>query len=318
MSNDAVAKIFAGAALTPREAPPPLAPSVPATVQPSGLTQVLDSALSDFPQQPFKAYTSEQMEMLRESIIQHGILTPLLVRPWQGGYQIISGHNRRAAARQAGYTSFPCVVRELTDDDALIAVIETNLRQREGLLPSEKAWAYRMKLEAIKRQGERTDLTSGQSDQKWSRDEMAEGLNDSSKQIQRYIRLTYLDPILLEAVDNQRLGLGVGGTLSYLSTKTQVDVYNFFTEHKHKIDQRLADTLRATPEEDLTPDKLASFLFPEVKKLKRVSVTMKPIRRFFPADATPKEIEKQIIEILAAHFGKEVLQHEEDNRREAV
>ena len=132
--------------------------------------------------------------------------------------------------------------------------------------------------------------------------EIGQEQGESYKTVQRYIRLTYLEKALLDAVDGERLGFGVGVTLSYLSTNSQVAVYHFFTGRKHRIDQRLADQLRALPEEELTPERLEEFLSPQDKRPRRVSVSMKPLRRYFPPEASPKEIEKEILKIVSDYF----------------
>ena len=156
--------------------------------------------LHPFANHPFKLYTEEKMREMVESIAKYGVLTPILVRPQANGegYEVVSGHNRVEAARLAGINEIPATIRQMDDETAIIAMIDSNLRQREKLFPSEKAFAYKMKLEAIKRQGERTDLTSGQLDQKLiqktSRDIVSSDAGESSKQIQRFIRLTELNP----------------------------------------------------------------------------------------------------------------------------
>ncbi len=161
--------------------------------------------ISGFPNHPFKVRQDESMMELVESVKTYGVLIPGLVRPKEdGGYEMVAGHRRKLASQLAGQAEMDCIVRELTDDEATIIMVDSNL-QREQLLPSEKAFAYKMKLDAMKRQGQRTDLTSGPVGQKYSRDELADNSPDSARQIQRYIRLTYLIPELLELVDNSVL-----------------------------------------------------------------------------------------------------------------
>ena len=163
------------------------------------------SEISNFPNHPFKVRMDSEMLELIDSVKQHGILLPALVRPKpEGGYEMVSGHRRKKAAELAGFTEIPCIVRNLDNDEAIIVMVDSNL-QRERVLPSEKAFAYKMKLDAMKRQGQRTDLTSGPVGQKSSRDELADSSPDSSRQIQRYIRLTNLIPELLDMVDNSVL-----------------------------------------------------------------------------------------------------------------
>ena len=165
------------------------------------------SLIDDFPNHPFKVLENEELKKLAESIYDTGVLVPTLVRPKANGrYEMISGHRRKKASEIAGIKTIPCIVRELTDDEATIIMVDSNL-QREKILPSEKAFAYKMKLDAISHQGSRSDLTYGQVGHKLkSRDIVAEGTDDSARQVQRYIRLTYLIPELLNFVDNAALG----------------------------------------------------------------------------------------------------------------
>ena len=165
------------------------------------------SLIDDFPNHPFKVLENEELKKLAESIYDTGVLVPTLVRPKADGrYEMISGHRRKKASEIAGIKTIPCIVRELTDDEATIIMVDSNL-QREKILPSEKAFAYKMKLDAISHQGSRSDLTYGQVGHKLkSRDIVAEGTDDSARQVQRYIRLTYLIPELLNFVDNAALG----------------------------------------------------------------------------------------------------------------
>jgi len=265
--------------------------------------------LRDFPPEkhPFKPYTAERLEALRQDIIERGIIQPLIVRPiGEFQYEIVSGHNRRTAAREAGYTVLPCVVRQLTDDEALLQMLSTNLQQRQDLLPSEKAFAYRMQMETLKHQGARTDLTSSQSGTRLRADEMmAEQAGESRNQIQRYIRLTNLIPALLDRVDDKQIGFTTGETLSYLVRESQQLVDNFFFgDRKLCVDQHTADRLRELENADvLTVEKLESeFLSPPVKPLKKVSVSMKPIRHWFSPTATEKEVQDTIVAALKLYF----------------
>lgn len=273
--------------------------------------------LMDEMEQPFRLYDgTPEMESLVEKIREQGIVERLIVRPsptTAGRYQIIAGRHRRRAAKQLGYTAVPCEIRNLTDDEATLQMIATNVDRREKLLPSERAWAYRMRLEALRRKaGRPTKENCGQIDHNLrSVDLVAEGADDSRKNVQRYIRLTYLLPELLELVDQERLGFGVGVSLSYLSEQSQRVVYHYFFEvnSKLKINGVTAEALRVAGErEELTDDVIHSILFPkskQVKPLKKVSVQMKSLRKFFPAELPPKEIEKQIIEIVTAYFERQ-------------
>lgn len=260
-------------------------------------------------EQPFRLYSDDAMEEMRKSIVAHGIIQRIIVRPspdTPGRWQIISGRNRRRGAKLAGYTMVPCEIRNLTDDEAKLQMVETNLRQREELLPSEKAWAYRIRLEALAHQGKRT---SDQIGQKLSVEAVADDTGDSKTQVQRYIRLTYLIQDLLDAVDDKSLGVSAGYDLSFLSLESQDAVYQyFFVNNKKTISGTLAGILREKGEKaPLTIERIEALLAPSSapKKLKKVSVPMKPLRKFFPVEATQKEIEEKIVEIVTAYFSEQ-------------
>lgn len=186
--------------------------------------------ISDFPNHPFKVKQDEAMAEMADSVKQYGVLVPALVRPKaDGGYEMVAGHRRKCAATLAGITEMPCIVRNLTDDEATIIMVDSNL-QRETILPSEKAFAYKMKLEAIKRQGQRSDLTSTPLEPKLkgsrSNEELAASSPDSRSQIQRYIRLTELIPPVLDMVDSGKIAFRPAVELSYLSKEQQQSLYD--------------------------------------------------------------------------------------------
>ncbi|MFR3919227.1 MAG: ParB/RepB/Spo0J family partition protein [Hominenteromicrobium sp.] len=186
--------------------------------------------ISDFPNHPFKVKQDEAMAEMADSVKQYGVLVPALVRPKaDGGYEMVAGHRRKCAATLAGITEMPCIVRNLTDDEATIIMVDSNL-QRETILPSEKAFAYKMKLEAIKRQGERTDLTSSPLDKKLkgltSAQQVSQKSGDSQPQIYRYIRLTELIPPMLDMVDSGKVAFRPAVELSYLSKEQQQSLYD--------------------------------------------------------------------------------------------
>ena len=186
--------------------------------------------ISDFPNHPFKVKQDEAMAEMVDSVKQYGVLVPALVRPKaDGGYEMVAGHRRKCAATLAGITEMPCIVRNLTDDEATIIMVDSNL-QRETILPSEKAFAYKMKLEAIKRQGERTDLTSSPLDKKLkgltSAQQVSQKSGDSQPQIYRYIRLTELIPSVLDMVDSGKIAFRPAVELSYLSKEQQQSLYD--------------------------------------------------------------------------------------------
>lgn len=313
-NGDILDKLFSGALDTAGAAAgaqPPVAPL-------SGLQELPIELLDDFStgmnRQPFRPYSQEDMEALRRDIVANGVIQPLIVRPrGEHRYEIISGHNRRTAARAAGYTVVPCLVRQLGDDEAIVQMISTNLQQRKELLPSEKAFAYRFQLEAMKRQGKRTDLTSGQLGQKLQKhssvDILAEQVDESRKQVQRYVRLTYLLPSLLELVDEKRMGLTVGVTLSFLCREAQAAVETYcFQEHSVYISQDLADRLREADASGkrLTPELLDELVRPSGKNLQKVTLPLKAVQRYFPEGVTQEEVERTVQQALKLYFaGKE-------------
>ena len=201
-----------------------------AAAQEDKITLLPLSELHDFPNHPFKVRDDEAMQETAESIRQYGVLVPAIVRPREGGgYEIIAGHRRRHGSELAGLSAMPCIVRQMDDDTATILMVDSNI-QRENILPSERAQAYKMKLEAIKRQGTRHDLTSDQLGQKLSgktsREVIAENSNDSPTQIQRYIRLTNLIPEILDMVDDGRIAFRPAVELSYLTEQEQSALYD--------------------------------------------------------------------------------------------
>lgn len=261
--------------------------------------------------QPFRAYTPEQLESLKQDIIQNGIIQPLIVRPiGKDRFEIISGHNRRTAAREAGYIVVPCIVREMSDEEAILQMVSTNLQQRKKLLPSEKAFAYRMQLEAMKRQAGRPPKENGGQDDPnsfkgKSRDILAEQVEESGKQISRYVRLTYLIPPLLDAVDQEKLGLTIGEPLSFLSPKRQEAVENFcFQQHSLYISQDMADRLREAGEagEDFTEETLEQLLHPAARNLRSVSLPMKKVQKYFPEGTPQTEIVRTVQQALKLYF----------------
>lgn len=271
--------------------------------------------LDDFPQSihPFRPASAERLELLKDDIVQHGILSPLLVRSVNGGrYQILAGHNRKRAALLAKYTSVPCIIKDGSDDEAINIMLSDNLMQRDDLLPSEKAFAYKLKLEAMRRrQGERTDLTSVPSGQKLgmtSRELLASNSPDSNTQIQRYIRLTELSESLLKKVDDQAIGIQIGGTLSYLSPKAQEVVYTYYfvDNTSQHIDQSLANEIRAIdadPLRNVTVEELDRLAAERAeRKFRLVKVQMKDIRKYFKADVTKEEVIQAIEDALAFYY----------------
>ncbi len=318
-NNDILDRLFAGTLDIPGEES--YAKPTPETTQQhaagDALRELPIDLLQDFAtgmeKQPFRPYSPEDLEALRQDIVAHGIIQPLIVRPaGQYRYEIIAGHNRRTAARAAGYTVVPCLVRILSDDEAIMQMISTNLQQRKNLLPSEKAFAYKMQLAAMNRQGMRTDLTSSQLATKSEKIDSASLIGDNSGEsrdtVFRYIRLTYLTPALLQAVDEKKLGLTIGATISFLFRKNQQIVENFcFQEHSVYISQELADRLREAESggAEFTPEMLEELVQPSGKNLRKVTLPYKTVRRYFTEEATQEEIETTVQQALKLYFAKE-------------
>lgn len=310
--SDILDQLFAGTLQTPSIVNQPTVPvpAPPPAIQTGDTLRELPvDLLEDFPadKHPFRPYTQEKLESLQQDIRERGIIQPLIVRPMgEHRYQIISGHNRRTAARAIGYSVLPCILRKLDDDEALLQMISTNLQQRQDLRFSEKAFAYKMQLETLKHRGLRTDLTLSQVGTKLHSDEiMAEKSGESRNQIQRYIRLTYLIPSLLDAVDEKKLGMTIGATLSFLSCENQQIVENFFMgKQRLGIDQRTADKLRELESAgELTEDRLRQvFLSSPVKPLRKIRVNYKTIKSYFKEDVTEKEVQETIQAALKFYF----------------
>ena len=262
------------------------------------------SELVPFKDHPFKVVDDEAMLRTTESIAQYGVLTPLIARPLEGGgYEIISGHRRAHAAEMAGLTEVPVLVRQMDDDAATVLMVDSNL-QRENILPSEKAYAYKMKLEAIKRQGERLDLTSGQLGQKSvgavSRDVLAEQSGESSRQVQRYIRLTNLIPELLEMVDQKQISFNPAVELSYLAPEEQEVFMQAMDEVQASPSLSQAQRLKKLAQEGNFTMDAAREIMNEVKKgdLERVTFRNEQLRKYFPRSYTTQQMQDTIIKLL--------------------
>lgn len=257
--------------------------------------------LVPFKNHPFKVVDDEAMLRTVESVSQYGILSPLIARPMgDGSYELISGHRRKHAAELAGISVVPVIVREMDDDAATILMVDSNL-QRETILPSERAWAYRLKLEAMKRQGQRTDLTSAQLGPKLSTQQIGEDSGVSKNTVKRFIRLTYLIPELLEMVDQKQLAFNPAVELSYLSEEQQ----NQFIEAMEYA-QATPSLSQAQRLKKLAADGMCSLeamcaVMSEEKKDMLDKVTFKgdELRKFFPKSYTPKQMQETIIKLLS-------------------
>ena len=259
------------------------------------------SELVPFKDHPFKVVDDEAMLRTTESIAQYGVLTPLIARPLEGGgYEIISGHRRAHAAELAGLTEVPVLVRQMDDDAATVLMVDSNL-QRENILPSERAYAYKMKLEAMKHQGSRSDLTSSQVGTKLRTDQvMAAELGESRNQIQRYIRLTNLIPELLEMVDQKQISFNPAVELSYLAPEEQEIFMQAMDEVQASPSLSQAQRLNKLAQEgDFTMD-AAREIMNEVKKgdLERVTFRNEQLRKYFPRSYTTQQMQDTIIKLL--------------------
>ena len=261
----------------------------------------------DFPGHPFKVVMDENMREMVESVQQYGVLVPALVRPdADGQYLMVSGHRRKMACELAG-KPLPCIVRNMTDDEAILAMVDSNL-QRESILPSEKAFAYKMKMDAMRRQGQRTDLTFGPVGQKYTRDEIAENSPDSARQIQRYVRLTYLLPELLFMVDNsilkekdaKQIAMRPAVELSYLTVAEQRSLLDTMSEEDCTPSHAQAIKMRSFSKEGkLTKDVILAIMQEEKPNQKeQVKISKERISKFFAPGTPVQKMEETIVKAL--------------------
>lgn len=270
--------------------------------------------LIPFKNHPFKVLDDEAMLRTTESIAEYGVLTPLIARPLDdGGYEIISGHRRAHAAELAGLSEVPVLVRDMDDDAATVLMVDSNL-QRENILPSERAFAYRMKLEAMKHQGSRSDLTLGQVVPKFKRstEAIAEGTGESYKQVQRYIRLTNLVPDLLDLVDCKQISFNPAVELSYLSPEEQETFLQAMDEVQAAPSLSQAQRLKKLAQEGNFTMDAAREIMNEVKKgdLERVTFRNEQLRRYFPRSYTAQQMQDTIIKLLDQWQKKKSREHE--------
>lgn len=272
--------------------------------------------IDEFPNHPFKVKNDEQMEDMKNSIIENGVMIPAIVRKKEDGrYEMVSGHRRRLACKLAKIEKLPCIVKDLTDEEATILMVDTNIQQRDIILPSEKAFAYKVKMEALKKQGKRNDLTSGQVGTKLRTDEfIAQTSEDSARQIQRYIRLTYLIPELLELVDNQvlnnsekqKIALLPAVELSYLKEDEQTDLLDAMDYNKATPSHAQARLLRSKSEKgELDFDVINTILEQEKPNQKeQLKFNTEKIRTYFPSNFTLQKMEDVIIKLLEGYKSK--------------
>ena len=264
-------------------------------------TEMPLSDLHPFEGHPFKVLDDELMEQTVESIKQIGVVSPLIVRPDpEGGYEILSGHRRLHAAQLAGLETVPVIVKEMDDDAAIIFMVDSNL-QRENILPSERAFSYKMKLEAMKHQGQRGDLTSDQVGQKsWAVNQLADDANESKTQVQRFIRLTNLIPEILEMVDEKKIAFNPAVELSYLKTSEQKEFLEAMDYAQASPSLSQAQRLKKLSQEGgCTLDAMCEVMN-EIKKdeLDHVTIKNEVLRKYFPKSYTPKQMQDTIIRLL--------------------
>ena len=264
------------------------------------ISQLPPDKLSPFEKHPYQVREDAAMDELTESIRVHGVLSPLLARPKGECYELVSGHRRRLAAQKLGLPTVPVLVREMTDDEAVILMVDSNL-QRENLLPSEKAFAYKMKLEAMKHQGK---ATSGQLVQKLSVEKVADEANENYKTVQRYIRLTNLVPPLLQMVDDGCIALSPAVELSYLTRDEQAELWNLIEQED--ATPSLSQALRMkqlSREAKLTPEVLYAILTEEKPNQKeQIRIKTESLRKYFPRNYSAQQMEREIIKLLEARY----------------
>ena len=275
--------------------------------------QIPIDELFPFKNHPFKVLDDESMQRTVESVEQYGVLSPLIARPRpEGGYEIISGHRRQHAAELAGLETLPVIVRDMSDDAAVILMVDSNL-QREHILPSERAFAYKMKLDAIKNQGVRSDLTSPQVASKFrSDDEVAKGQGISGDTVRRFIRLTNLIPELLDMVDNKTVSFNPAVELSYLSPEQQQEVIRAMDDTQNFPSVSQAKRIKKLAQDGTFTTETVVAIMGEAKKdeLDKVVIKNDTLKKYFPRSYTPKQMEDTTIKLLEQWHKKR--QHSEE------
>ena len=278
--------------------------------------QIPIGELFPFKNHPFKVLDDESMQRTVESVEQYGVLSPLIARPRpEGGYEIISGHRRQHAAQLTGLETLPVIVRNMDDDAAVLLMVDSNL-QRENILPSERAFAYKMKLEALKNQGARSDLTCGQFGHKLNgakaRDIVADESGDNARNVQRFIRLTSLIPELLDMVDEKKIAFNPAVELSYLDESQQRDFLEAMNDTQNAPSLSQAQRLKRLAQEGHFSYDVAFAVMGEEKKdeLDKVVIKNDTLRKYFPRSYTPKQMEDTIIKLLEQWQRKQQRQNE--------
>lgn len=272
-----------------------------ASVTKDGTEEIRIDQIFPFENHPFKVLDDDRMQELVESIKANGVLSPVIVRPDdEGTYEMISGHRRMHAAKLAGLTTVPAIVKQLTNDEAVILMVDANI-QREEILPSERAFSLKMKMDAMNRQGARTDLTLGRDVPKWSHEEIGKENGISGRQVKRYIRLTELIPEMLDMVDDKRLGLMLAVDISFFDKDLQKWLYEYIRENGFLKPDQIA-ALKNTPNlENVTQYTMIQILnsaLPEAKVSGKVTLSEKKLDKYFPPHFSAVQREKVIIGLL--------------------
>lgn len=264
------------------------------------IQQLPPDKLVPFQNHPYQVREDAALSELMESIRTHGVLSPLLARPKWESYELVSGHRRRLAAQKLGLKTVPVLVREMSDDEAVILMVDSNL-QRENLLPSEKAFAYKMKLEAMKHQGK---ATSGQVVQKLSVERVADEANENYKTVQRYIRLTNLVPPLLQMVDDGRIAFSPAVELSYLTKEEQAELWDLIGQKDATPSLSQAIRMKQLSREaKLTPEVLYAILTEEKPNQKeQVRIKTESLRKYFPRNYSAQQMEREILKLLETRY----------------
>ena len=272
--------------------------------------EIAVTALHGFKDHPFQVKDDESFQELCDSIQKYGVLSPLLARPTEDGYEIVSGHRRKAAALSLGLDKLPVLVRDMTDDEAVILMVDSNI-QRENLLPSEKAFAYKMKYEALKHQGK---ATSSQVGTKLRSDsQLADSVGESRMQIQRYIRLTNLAKPILDLVDEQRIAFSPAVELSYLTKTEQAELWDIMQSEDCTPSLSQAVRMKKLSQAaELTPERIFDIMSEEKANQKeRVRLEVSAIRKYFPRSYTPAQMEQSILKMLDEQYRKKQRNREE-------
>lgn len=270
----------------------------------NGVQMINTNNLFPFPNHPFQVRSDEVMQATIESIKTYGVLVPAIVRPRkEGGYEIIAGHRRKYACEQAGIETMPVIVRNLDDNEATIIMVDSNL-QRENILPSERAKAYKMKMDAIKRQGGRSDLTSCQVGTRSRSDEkIAEDTSESARTVQRYIRLTELIPSLQDMVDEKKIGLTPASEISFLKPKEQELLVTTIESEQAIPSLSQAQRLKKLSQEDkLDEDNILEIMSETKKDTERITLSGEVLRKYFPRSYSPRQIETTIMKLIETWY----------------